>query len=168
MSRDVLSWTISFARTAHGFVVLMGLLVGLLYFPAWFGYLFSRALDGAVSWFLIATMLMFISLDLWQNRAVLKECPASEEDKLIGHALIISGVLVYPFCRFALWPQALVWLLVLTGILISSWGLSSVRATAGSERRHSKLYSPLSLLVKVDPTTVNTQKLVQCFLTQLL
>jgi len=46
--------------------------------------------------------------------------------------------------------------------------LQPVRATAGSERRHSKLYSPLSLLVKVDPTTVNTQKLVQCFLTQLL
>lgn len=127
MSRDVLSRTISFAQTAHGLIVLMGMLIGLLYFPAWFGYLVNRALDGAISWFLITAMLMFISLDLWQNRATLKEHPASEEDKLIGHVLIICGVLVYPFCRFALWPQALLWLLILVGIIISSWGLCFFR-----------------------------------------
>ncbi|MGF1523894.1 MAG: cyanoexosortase C [Leptolyngbyaceae cyanobacterium] len=110
-------------RTPHGFMVSCGLLIGFFYFPTWFGYLFKRALAGAVSWFLIAAMLLFISIDLYQKRTVLQKYVAPEEDKIIGYALIISGVLAYPFCRFAIWPQALLWLVIMLGIIISTWGL---------------------------------------------
>lgn len=123
MNRHLLLRTLTLARTSHGFIVLIGLLVGGCYFPAWFGYLFSRALAGAVSWLLIATMLIFVGVDLWQCRSALKKYIVSEEDRLIGHALIISGVLIYPFCRFALWPQALTWLIIIMGIVTSSCGL---------------------------------------------
>lgn len=111
-------------RTPHGLIVSCGLLIGLLYFPTWFSYLLRRALAGAVSWFLIAAMLLFISVDLYQKREAIRKYLAPEEDKTIGHALILAGVLAYPFCRFAIWPQALVWLVIMLGIMISTWGLS--------------------------------------------
>jgi exosortase len=110
------------ARTTHGFIVLSGLLIGLCYFPAWFGYLFKRGLQGAVSWFIIVAMLSFIGIELWQKRQYLKRYVPATEDRTLGHSLIIAGIFAYPFCRFALWPQALVWLMILLGIVISTWG----------------------------------------------
>ena len=42
------------------------------------------------------------------------------------------------------------------------------RGAAVSERRQGKIYGPSPLLVRIKPTTVNLQKFVQYFLTQLL
>lgn len=114
---------LEFAHTVHGLIVLSGLFVGLCYFPAWFGYLFKRAMEGATSWFLILVMLGFIGVELWQQRHSIRKIIPNPEDRTLGHALIVFGVFLYPFCRFALWSQAIVWLMILLGVVISSWGL---------------------------------------------
>lgn len=37
--------------------------------------------------------------------------------------LIIAEIGLFPFCRFAIWPQAILWALISTGIAFSTWGL---------------------------------------------
>ncbi len=111
-------------RTSHGRFVLLGLVAGLAYLPMWLGYLVPQALKGKIGWFLIFSMLFLAGLEVWSKRKTLKALSASEEDRLIGHLIIVAGVALTPFLRFALWPQALLWLLILVGIAISSWGLS--------------------------------------------
>jgi exosortase/archaeosortase family protein len=110
--------------TSHGRIVLLGLLVGFCYFPAWIGYLAPRALKGASGWFLIASMLYLATTEILSKRQQLQKLRASEEDRLLGNLLILSGVVLFPFCRFALWSQAIVWLVVLAGIVCSCWGIS--------------------------------------------
>lgn len=122
--RQFFSQLFKATRTSHGLISLCGLFVGLCYFPAWFSYLFGRALSGAISWFIIVSMLIFVGVELWQKRKSLARYRASEADKTIGHALILTSVLAYPWCRFALWSQALIWLTILLGIIISTWGLT--------------------------------------------
>lgn len=110
-------------KSGHGRIVLGGLLVGLLYFPGWIGVLLTRAVEGAVSWFFVVAMLGFAFNKLWAQRQSIQALVSSEEDIFLGHALILCGVVAFPFCRFAIWPQSLAWLIVLVGIVLSSWGL---------------------------------------------
>lgn len=106
---------------------LLGLSVGLLYLPAWLGYLVPQALKGKIGWFLIASMLFLAGLELWKKRNVLAQLESAEEDRMLGYLLISSSVILFPFCRFAVWPQALLWLLTLVGIVSSLWGISFFR-----------------------------------------
>jgi exosortase len=110
-------------QTAHGWIVLGGLLVGLSYLPIWLSYLVPRAFKGAISWFLILSMLAWALVELWSHQKLLNKLEASEEDRLLGHILIIASVGLYPFLRFSLWSQAIAWLLVLVGIAFSTWGM---------------------------------------------
>lgn len=109
-------------KTNHGRMILAGLTVGLCYLPIWLGGLITRASQGSAGLPLI-TAVVFIALRyLWKQRHQLAKQVASEEDRLLGHIMILSGVVLFPFCRFAVWPQAAIWLLVLAGIACSSWG----------------------------------------------
>lgn len=117
------SYTKQAVQSSHGRLILLGLAVGLVYLPQWLGYLLPRALKGKIGWFLIASMLCMAGFELWTKRSDLMRSKASDEDRWLGHALILSGVFVFPFCRFALWSQALAWLIVLLGMAISTWGL---------------------------------------------
>ena len=108
--------------THHGRTVLLGLSAGLVYLPAWSGYLTGRALKGKIGWFLVVSMLAFVGFQLWNKQSLLRKLKASEEDRLLGHLLIFSGVVLFFFCRFALWSQALLWLVILIGIALSTWG----------------------------------------------
>lgn len=66
----------------------------------------------------------FIGLrQLWINRQDIAELRPSDEDRAMGHLLIFAGVILYPFCRFAIWPQSIIWLIILAGIAISSCGI---------------------------------------------
>jgi exosortase/archaeosortase family protein len=85
--------------------------------------LIERAFEGAASWFLILGMLYLAAANLFEKRRQLASLSPLEVDRLLGHLLIISGTLLFPFCRFALWSQALIWLLILTGIALSCWGV---------------------------------------------
>lgn len=112
------------AKDSHGRFVLLGLTVGLVYLPVWLGYLLPRALKGKIGWFLVLSMLAVAVAELWTRRSVLKNLQASEEDRLLGHLLIVSAAVLFPFCRFALWPQAFLWMMILAGIACSTWGAS--------------------------------------------
>lgn len=117
-------WVVSLAQSSHGRFVLLGLTVGLVYLPIWLGYLVPRALQGKVGWFLVLCMLGLAAAELWNRRSVINNLKASEEDRLLGHLLIVGAVVLFPFCRFAIWPQAFLWLVVLAGIACSTWGAS--------------------------------------------
>ncbi|MFG6099681.1 cyanoexosortase C [Leptothoe sp. ISB3NOV94-8A] len=110
-------------KTNHGRLMLLGSVVGLVYLPVWVGYLFPRALKGKIGWFLVLSMLLIAAWKLWQRRQVFSTLKASEEDRALGYLLIVVGIVVFPFCRFAMWPQALLWLLIIIGMACSTWGL---------------------------------------------
>ncbi|MBE9061247.1 cyanoexosortase C [cf. Phormidesmis sp. LEGE 11477] len=114
-------------QTNQGRFSLLGLSIGLLYLPAWLGYLVPRILKGKIGWFLIASMLFLAGLELWSKRKVLRQLESAEEDRLLGYLLIGSSAILFPFCRFAIWPQSLLWLLILVGIVFSLWGAAFFR-----------------------------------------
>ncbi|MGI8935281.1 MAG: cyanoexosortase C [Phormidesmis sp.] len=114
-------------KTNHGRFSLVGLSIGLIYLPVWLGYLFPQAVRGKIGWFLIFSMLFLAGSELWNKRQTLGQLKASEEDRLLGYLLIASGVALFPFCRFAVWPQSLLWLMILIGIVCSTWGIEFFR-----------------------------------------
>lgn len=107
----------------HGCLVLLGSFAGLCYLPSRLVGLLDRgsqSSDGLT----LATFFVGLSLYLlWKQRLQLALLEASEEDRLLGHVLIIAGVGLFPFCRFAIWPQAILWALILAGIAFSTWGM---------------------------------------------
>ncbi len=109
-------------KTNHGRIILVGLAVGLYYFLIWSTDLIVRGSRGSLGLFLISGMVFLAFQNLWGQRKELSKMTASEEDQLLGHLLILAGFAVFPFCRFALWSQGLAWLIVLTGIVCSTWG----------------------------------------------
>jgi exosortase/archaeosortase family protein len=110
-------------KTWHGRFVLAGLSIGLIYFPTWLSQFFHRSLmQGSTAFTLV---LVTASLGLWQiwtKRSQLADLPVLEADQTIGHLLILCSLLLFPFCRFAVWPQAILWLIVLVGLAFSTWG----------------------------------------------
>ncbi|MBD2112397.1 cyanoexosortase C [Leptolyngbya subtilissima] len=122
--QTVWGWVATLTKDSHGRIVLLGLTVGLVYLPVWLGYLVPRAFKGKVGWFLVLCMLGLAAAELWNRRSVLKTLQASEEDRLLGQLLIVGAAVLFPFCRFAIWPQAFLWLVVLAGIACSTWGTS--------------------------------------------
>lgn len=110
-------------KTTQGRFSLVGLSVGLAYLPAWLSYLVPQALKGKIGWFLIVCMLSLAGRELWSKQTILERLEPSEEDRLLGYLLIASGTILFPFCRFAIWPQSLLWLMILVGIVFSTWGI---------------------------------------------
>lgn len=117
------AWLQEGIKTTHSRIVLCGLLLGLCYLPVWLSGLVSRAAQGSSGLPLIAAVVFLGFQQLWKQRYQLAKMKASEEDRLLGHILILSGVVLFPFCRFDIWPQALIWLLVMAGIACSIWGV---------------------------------------------
>jgi exosortase/archaeosortase family protein len=124
---EMVDWFYKTVQTRHGFIVFCGLSIGLFYLPVWLGYLIQRSLGGAAGWLLILVMLSLAFSDLWKKRHQLEKLTAPEADRLLGHLLIASAVFVFPFCRFAIWSQAILWLIILVGIAVSSWGVTFFR-----------------------------------------
>lgn len=78
--------------------------------------------------FTLATCFVGLSFYLlWRQQKQIALLKASEEDRLLGYILILCGVLLFPFCRFAIWPQALLWAIILAGIACCSWGMQFFR-----------------------------------------
>lgn len=152
-------------KTNHGRIVLAGLFVGLCYFPIWLIDLTVRSVSGSTGLVLIAGVLGLAFSDLWRRRQQLFHLRASEEDRFLGHILILSGIVIFPFCRFALWSQAIVWLLVLVGIAFSSWGVDFF-----NQYRLVTLLMPLSVYPRPGITarlvweTVTPPKLLENFM----
>ena len=112
----------SLLSTGHGRIVLAGLVVGLLYFPLWLQDLVVRSVSGSTGLVLISSAALLGMAPLWRSRRQLSRVVAPEADRYVGHLLVLGAIALYPFFRAELWSQALVWLFVLVGIALSSWG----------------------------------------------
>jgi exosortase len=110
-------------KTTHNRITACGLFIGLCYFPAWLGCSIWWAIYGTADLFIVLAFAFLGIYRLWSRRHQLKRMRAPAEDRLIGHILILSGVILFPFCRFAIWSQATIWVLILLGIALSSWGI---------------------------------------------
>ena len=119
----VFGWLRNAIKDTRGRIVILGLCVGLFYLPQWIGYLWPRALDGKIGWFLIFSLLTVAGLELWSKRKAFSLLEASEEDQWLGYTLIVATVIAFPFCRFSLWSLSLVWLLSFVGIVTCLCGL---------------------------------------------
>ncbi len=108
----------------HGRFVLVGLTVGLFYLPNWLPQLSARASQGSAGLTLILTCLSLALWQFWSQRSRIQKLTASEADQVLGHCLIVVCAGLFPFCQFAVWAQAILWLGVLVGIALSSWGLA--------------------------------------------
>ncbi|WP_017318671.1 cyanoexosortase C [Mastigocladopsis repens] len=111
-------------RTAHDWIVLCGLVVGLWYLPSWLGNLLNLVVHGVAFPLLVFVAAYLAIQELWHQRNQLAKLIAPVQQRRLGHILILTSVGLFPFCRFAFWPQALLWFLVLVGITLSSWGVS--------------------------------------------
>lgn len=121
--RSLLLWVQRCTKSLHGWLVLLGLSVGLWYLPTWIGGLVDRGPQSTDGFTLSACFVGLAFYLLWQQHKQLSRLKATEEDRLLGYIFILCGAVLFPFCRFAIWPQALLWLLVLSGIAISAWGI---------------------------------------------
>jgi exosortase len=108
--------------TPHTRIVTCGLLVGILFSPFWLYDIVVGTLHGAASLILVAAAALG-GYQLWTKRHQLAKLQASEEDRLLGHIIILCGVGLAPFCFFSEWSQKLIWMLILAGIALSTWGL---------------------------------------------
>jgi exosortase len=108
--------------TSHSRIVACGLLVGIVYAPFWIYDIIIGTLNGAASLILVAATALG-GYQLWSQRTRLAKFKASEEDRLLGHIIILSSVGLAPFCFFSEWSQKLIWVIILAGIAISTWGI---------------------------------------------
>lgn len=131
--RQVAGWLLQTGlKTTHNRIVLLGLIVVLGYLSFWSGMLVFRSFKGSSSGMLQLVAIALGGYQLWQQRQRLEKLTAPEEDQLLGHILILGGVLLFPICLVATWSQAMVSALILamvcaiilTGIACSNWGVS--------------------------------------------
>jgi len=118
-------WLRSSWATYHGRLVLAGLLVGLTFSPFWIYDIILGTINGAASLLLVSALGLGF-YQLWTQRERLAQLKASSDDRWLGHLIIWVGLGAAPFCVFAEWSQKLVWLFILMGIAISTWGFPFV------------------------------------------
>ncbi|NJR59659.1 MAG: cyanoexosortase C [Cyanobacteria bacterium CRU_2_1] len=124
-------WIQNNLKTHHGRILLCGLAVVLGYSVFWSIELLLRSLKGSSSGFLQIAGVGLGLYELWQRRHWLEQMTASEEDRLLGHILTLSGAFLLPICLFQgiadpliqLLIPAIVCALVLAGIACSCWGV---------------------------------------------
>lgn len=110
-------------KSNHTRLVSAGLLVGFVFLPFWLHDIIVGTLHGAASLLLVSAFVLGL-YQLWSQRDRLALLTVSSEDRWLGHMIIVVGIGVAPFCAFTEWSQKLIWVIILGGIAISSWGLS--------------------------------------------
>lgn len=110
-------------KNQHSRLVTAGIFVGLLFWPLWIYDVIVGTLHGAASLLLLSAFGLGL-YQLWLQKSTLVRLKVSSEDRWLGHLIIIVGVSAAPFCAFSEWSQKLIWMLILVGIAISSWGVS--------------------------------------------
>lgn len=109
-------------KTTHGLIIFFGLTVGLLYLLTWSGHAIPQLIQG-VSFPLLSLTAAYLAFqELWQQRQSLARLSACKKHRSLGHALILFGVTLFPFCLDKVWSQAIAWFLILVGIALSTWG----------------------------------------------
>jgi exosortase/archaeosortase family protein len=114
-------------RTNHNRIVACGVLVLLMFLPAWLSVVWQSILKGD-SGFLLNAGFLYLGLDrLWRNRQQLMAEPATEEERFLGYFLILGGAACFPLCLSSVSLQALIAMVILLGIAICNWGIAVVQ-----------------------------------------
>lgn len=113
-------------RTWHNRILSLGLCFVCVYITTRLITVLLDSLRGSAGGLLIIASSIGV-YQLWQQRRLLQHIHASEEDRLLGYILILSGVVLYPFCSFAVWAQAIDCIVILLGLACSHWGLGFFR-----------------------------------------
>ena len=109
-------------KNLHSALTIIGLLIGLWYFPTWFLGFLDKGQHSTYGLTLAAFFVCFGLYHLWRQRKRITRFKATHAERRLGHCLILGGVLLFPVCRFALWPQAILWVSIFAGIALSNWG----------------------------------------------
>jgi exosortase/archaeosortase family protein len=107
----------------HSRIVAAGFVAVSIFVPFWLYDLIVGTIHGAAS-VLLVSLSGFGFYQLWQKRSQLAELEASEEDRLLGHIILISAIAAAPFCFSTEWMQKLDLYFVLFGAAVSSWGFA--------------------------------------------
>jgi exosortase/archaeosortase family protein len=114
----------TFFAKKHNTIVFFGLLVGSYYYLFfWLNTLIQFLIGGNTFPLLTLTAAYLGFQELWQYRNQLANLNPATMQRRLGHSLILFGVGFFPFSLDEGWFQALVWLVILVGIFLSSWGL---------------------------------------------
>lgn len=113
-------------QTRHRSLVTLGLLVGLAFWPLWLYDILLGTLNGAASLLLLSAFGLGL-YQLWLRRDRLAHLSASSEDRWLGHLIILMGLGAVPACALAEWSQKLIWVMILFGIALSTWGFAFFR-----------------------------------------
>lgn len=126
LSQSVLQFILDLAKTWHGRIVLLGFITGLIFITSWLPLLLTKAVEGSGFAFIVFSSI-WAFYKLWKDQEKLMVLKAQEGDRVIGYAFILLGVLIFPFVQFSVWPQSLIWLIIMAGIAISTWGVQFFR-----------------------------------------
>ena len=108
-------------KNYHNRLVTAGLLVGLIFWPLWLYDIILGTFHGAASLLLLSAFALGV-YQLWLQRNSLGKLAANSEDIWLGHTIILMGIGATPLCAFAEWSQKVIWLMILSGIALSTWG----------------------------------------------
>jgi exosortase/archaeosortase family protein len=109
----------------HNRIVVCGLFVGLYYYLfSWLKTLTLFLISGMTFPLLTVTAAYLALQELWQQQNQLAKLNPATTQQRLGHSLILFGVALFPFSLQKGWSQALVWLVILVGIVLSTWGLN--------------------------------------------
>jgi len=108
----------------HNRIILCGLVVGVYYYLFfWLKTLIQFLIGGSTFPLLTVTAAYLALQELWLQKNQLAKLNPATMQRRLGHSLILFGVALFPFTLNKGWSQALVWLVILVGISLSSWGL---------------------------------------------
>lgn len=144
-------------RTSHGKMLALGVIAGLIYFPTWI-LVVGRItfISGHSTLILNLGSLYFGMTNLWQQRTEIASIKVLDDDRLVGYLLILGGFVSLISQSSSSSIQAASAMLVLAGILMSSFGMTVLK------------YYPLScivLLLSLYPDWAFLSNLIFHFLT---
>ncbi|MDX2229175.1 MAG: cyanoexosortase C [Leptolyngbyaceae cyanobacterium bins.349] len=120
----LLKWSV---KNNHTRILTGGLLIGVCFLPTWCWVLWDLTLSGfSTPFFNLA--FAYLALDrLWHRRHQLAQFIPSDEEKLVGHLLILGAAIAFPLSQSSTSLQTLICLLIVLGSFYSTWGVSVIR-----------------------------------------
>jgi len=106
-------------------IILCGLIVGIYYYLFFWLKTLGQFVIGGSTFPLLTVTAAYLALqELWQQKSQLIKLNPATIQRRLGHSLILFGVGLFPFSISKGWTQALVWLVILVGIVLRTWGLN--------------------------------------------
>jgi exosortase/archaeosortase family protein len=116
-----------YLKTTHGWMLLFGLIILGFYAITLLQFLTYITIHGSSGAIINLSFLYLSGIGLWQQRRALAKISVYPDDRVIGYLCLLTGVITFPLLRSSTSFQWICSVLVIVGILISSFGLSIFR-----------------------------------------